>query len=117
MNSQTYHRVVCGKIQEGTLQFEKEIGSCRMESLDHRPYFKLSLWQNATQPYYLVKNKDGKNLTVFSHKAESLTGVCTFRNPVGYGYTNDSLKSHIQLQFNFPWQKVFIDLHPTNKDV
>ena len=113
----TQHHVSVGRLLNGKLNNEKQIGTSFYEGDGTKPYFKICLWQYPGQPYYLVKNRDNRNYTVFSKMTDSDEESPIFQCPVGYGYLTEDFKEALQVQFNFPWQKCFISLHPENKGV
>lgn len=113
LNSTTVHKVVAGKIHNGEIPNSKQIGTgLFIDSVDKKR-FELSLWPFGLNKYFVVKNLTGGNYTIFAKLKDADCKCPKFCNPVGYGYIKPELKDYLQLQFNFPWQKVFLYLHPT----
>ncbi len=109
----TQHKVFVGSILKGTVQNEKQIGSARFIDSKDKKRFELDLWAFDKQQFYVVKNFNNKKYTIFAQKRNTISGVPDFSKPIGYGYTDNKLKEYLQLQINFPWQKIYLSLYPT----
>ena len=114
MISESQHFLSAGVLCNDTIKSEKQIGSGYYVAHPDKPYFKLQLWQQPEQPFYVVKNKNNENYTLFSKMIDE-EEMPTFQRPVGYGNIKSSMRDTLILQFNFPWQRCFLSLHPENK--
>jgi hypothetical protein len=78
---------------------------------DQRSYYLVKMWAFPREAYFLVPNLEGGRFTLFA----KMTGdeiTPRFRRPVGYGIVSDELKKHLEIQFTFPRQRVFMSLFP-----
>lgn len=77
-----------------------------------RPFYLLKMWSNPFMTYYLCPNlsQDG-NFTLFAKKLGDDSNP-KFRRPVGFGFISRDLKKHLEIQFTFPRQRVFMSLFP-----
>jgi len=77
-----------------------------------RPYYILKMWSNPFMTYYLCPNlSDDGNFTLFAKKVGE-DHEPKFRRPVGFGFVSRDLKKHLEIQFTFPRQRVFMSLFP-----
>lgn len=61
---------------------------------------------------YLCRNKNNINkYTAFATKVGD-DSKPIFQEPVGYGEISNSLKTHMEVQFTFPRQRIFLSLFP-----
>lgn len=77
-----------------------------------KPYYIVKMWAFPREVFYLAtnRNEDG-NFTLFAKKlGDDLEP--TFRRPVGFGFISKDLKKHLEIQFTFPRQRVFMSLFP-----
>lgn len=77
-----------------------------------RPFYVVKMWAFPKEVFYLSRNKseDG-NFTLFAKKIGDESDP-TFRRPVGFGFISRDLKKHLEIQFTFPRQRVFMSLFP-----
>ncbi len=76
------------------------------------PHYIVKMWAFPRELFYLVANKTGDgNFTLFAKKVIG-NHVPTFRRPVGFGFVSKDLKRHLEIQFTFPRQRVFMSLFP-----
>ena len=77
-----------------------------------RSFYLLKMWAFPKEVFYLSSNKseDG-NFTLFAKKVGDEFDP-TFRRPVGFGFVSRDLKKHLEIQFTFPRQRVFMSLFP-----
>ena len=109
----TSHKVVVGAVKGGEIKKEKQIGMAKFIDSVDKKRFELRLWSLDQKKFYVVKNLKNDNYTIFAKQKEEASLDCPeFCNPVGYGYINKEFKDYLQLQMNFPWQKIFLSLHP-----
>jgi hypothetical protein len=77
-----------------------------------KPYYILKLWAFPNVTYYLCRNKNSENrFTVFSKLVGEYQDP-TFRRPVGSGELLQDLTTHLEIQFSFPRQRLFMSLFP-----
>lgn len=79
-----------------------------------KPYYVIKMWAFPREVFYLApnKNEDGC-FTLFGKKLGDEVEP-TFRRPVGFGFVSRDLKQHLEIQFTFPRQRVFMSLFPDN---
>lgn len=77
-----------------------------------KPYYIVKMWTFPREVFYLASNRseDG-NFTLFAKKVGEDSNP-TFRRPVGFGFVSRDLKKHLEIQFTFPRQRVFMSLFP-----
>lgn len=77
-----------------------------------RPFYMIKMWAFPKEVFYLSpnRNEDG-NFTLFAKKIGDESDP-TFRRPVGFGFISRDLKKHLEIQFTFPRQRVFMSLFP-----
>ena len=77
-----------------------------------KPYYLVKMWAFPREVFYLASNRnDGGNFTLFA-KQTGDTSDPIFRRPVGFGFISPDLKKHLEIQFTFPRQRVFMSLFP-----
>jgi len=112
----TRHRIVVGDPSGDRIDFEKEVGHCFSEKHQDQAYLRIYLWMFPDQKFYLTKNVGDKAYTIFSVVINEDNGEKVFRNPVGVGHHTEEFQSHIQMIFNFPEQRAYIDILPDNRN-
>jgi hypothetical protein len=77
-----------------------------------KPYFIVKMWAFPKEIFYLApnRNEDG-NFTLFAKKIGDESNPI-FRRPVGFSFISPDLKKHLEIQFTFPRQRVFMSLFP-----
>lgn len=89
-----------------------QAGEAYSVDCQEKPFYTIKMWALPKEFYYLVANKAGDgNFTLFAKKIGD-EGVPTFRRPVGFGFISKDLKKHLEIQFTFPRQRVFMSLFP-----
>ncbi|MFZ4402494.1 MAG: hypothetical protein ACOYOK_00190 [Pseudobdellovibrionaceae bacterium] len=75
-------------------------------------YYIVKMWAFPREVFYLTSNRseDG-NFTLFAKKLGNDSDPI-FRRPVGFGFVSRDLKKHLEIQFTFPRQRVFMSLFP-----
>lgn len=77
-----------------------------------KPYYLVKMWAFPKEVFYLASNRsDDGNFTLFAKKLGDESDP-TFRRPVGFGFVSRDLKKHLEIQFTFPRQRVFMSLFP-----
>lgn len=77
-----------------------------------RGFYILKMWAFPREVFYLSPNKDNSgSYTLFAKKVGDEFDP-TFRRPVGFGFISEDLKQHLEIQFTFPRQRVFMSLFP-----
>ncbi len=75
-------------------------------------YYIVKMWAFPKEVFYLCpKRNDDGNFTLFAKKVGDDFDP-TFRRPVGFGFVSKDLKKHLEIQFTFPRQRVFMSLFP-----
>ena len=80
-----------------------------------KPHYVVKIWALSRETYYLSKNRDNENYTLFSKKVESEDGFYRFQNPIGYGVILKDLTTHLEVLFTFPRQLVYMSLFPNHE--
>jgi hypothetical protein len=77
-----------------------------------RNFYAIKMWAFPREVFYLSPNRDNSgNYTLFAKKMGDEFDP-TFRRPVGFGFVSEDLKQHLEIQFTFPRQRVFMSLFP-----
>ena len=77
-----------------------------------RPFYLIKMWAFPREVYYLCPSqKESGKFTLFAKKIGDEHDP-TFRRPVGFGFISTDLKKHLEIQFTFPRQRVFMSLFP-----
>lgn len=77
-----------------------------------RPFYMVKMWAFPKEVFYLAPNRNEEgNFTLFAKKVGDEKDP-TFRRPVGFGFISKDLKKHLEIQFTFPRQRVFMSLFP-----
>lgn len=77
-----------------------------------RPFYVVKMWAFPREVFYLSpNNSDEGKFTLFAKMKGDQTNP-TFRRPVGFGFISKDLKRHLEIQFTFPRQRVFMSLFP-----
>lgn len=77
-----------------------------------RSFYMIKMWAFPRDVFYLAANRGelGK-FTLWAKKIGNESDP-TFRRPVGFGFVSPDLKKHLEIQFTFPRQRVFMSLFP-----
>ncbi len=106
-----YH-IYTGYREASTIQNELQAGEAYEADEVNRPFYLLKMWAFPKDAYYLVPNRDNDgNYTLFAKKVGDEKNP-VFRRPVGFGFVSKDLKKHLEIQFTFPRQRVFMSLFP-----
>lgn len=82
-----------------------------------KPYYILKLWAFPHVTYYLCRNRDSDcRFTVFSKLIGEYENP-TFRRPIGSGELLTELTTHLEIQFTFPRQRLFMSLFPAQTSI
>ena len=77
-----------------------------------RPFYLVKMWAFPREVFYLAPNREDEgSFTLFAKKIGDERDP-TFRRPVGFGFVSRDLKKHLEIQFTFPRQRVFMSLFP-----
>jgi len=99
--------------REGSIiRNELQAGEAYEVECTAKPYYILKMWAFPREVFYLASNRsDDGNFTLFAKKMGDDSDP-TFRRPVGFGFVSCDLKKHLEIQFTFPRQRVFMSLFP-----
>lgn len=99
--------------REGTeIKHEQQAGEAYFIEGTIKSYYILKMWAFPRDVYYLCSNKNTESsYTLFAKKIGDKNNP-TFRRPVGFGFISKDLKKHLEIQFTFPRQRVFMSLFP-----
>lgn len=104
--------IYTGYRQGSVIKHELQAGEAYEVDEVERPYYLLKMWAFPRDVFYLAPNKNGDgNFTLFAKKVGSEKSP-VFRRPVGFGFVSRELKKHLEIQFTFPRQRVFMSLFP-----
>lgn len=108
---QRFH-IYTGFKENKILKGEFQAGEAYEVDDTEKPYYIIKMWAFPREVFYLCRNKcsDGK-FTLFA-KMVNTDGEIKFRRPVGFGLISLDLKKHLEIQFTFPRQRVFMSLFP-----
>lgn len=90
---------------------EQQAGEALEADCSARTFYLLRMWAFPQDTFFLVPNRDdGSTYTLFAVKTEE--DIPKFRCPVGFGFVSNDLTKHLEIQFTFPRQRVFMSLFP-----
>lgn len=106
-----YH-IYTGYREGAAIKNELQAGEAYEVDEVNRPFYILKMWAFPREVFYLSPNRnDDGNFTLFAKKVGDDRDP-TFRRPVGFGFVSRDLKKHLEIQFTFPRQRVFMSLFP-----
>ena len=109
--SNRFH-VYTRKKEGGEIRHELQAGEA-YEVEHKKPHFIVKMWAFPQDTFYLCQNRDNQErYTLFGKRVEDGENF-TFRRPLGSGFLSRDLKKHLEIQFTFPRQKVFMSLFPS----
>ena len=111
-NIKNRFHIYTGYREGGLIKNELQAGEAY--EVDHvkRPFYMIKMWSFPREVFYWVSNRsDDGNVTLFAKKIGDESDP-TFRRPVGFGFVSKDLKRHLEVQFTFPRQRVFMSLFP-----
>jgi len=104
--------IYTGYREGSTINNELQAGEAYEVEEVKRPYYMIKMWAFPREVFYLSANKDDDgSFTLFAKKVGDEKDP-TFRRPVGFGFISRELKKHLEIQFTFPRQRVFMSLFP-----
>ena len=104
--------IFTGYREGSVIQNELQAGESYEVDCEKGPFYVIKMWAFPREVFYLAPNRsENGNFTLFAKKiGEEATP--TFRRPVGFGFISRDLKQHLEIQFTFPRQRVFMSLFP-----
>jgi hypothetical protein len=104
--------IYTGYREDSVIRNELQAGEAYEVDGVAKPFYLVKMWAFPREAFYLVpnRNNDG-NFTLFAKKIGDERDP-TFRRPVGFGFVSRDLKKHLEIQFTFPRQRVFMSLFP-----
>lgn len=101
-------------LKRGTkLEHELQAGEAYEADYERKPYYIVKMWAFPQDTFYLCQSRDSQErYTLFGKRVEDGANL-TFRRPVGFGFLSRDLRKHLEIQFTFPRQKVFMSLFPS----
>jgi hypothetical protein len=77
-----------------------------------KSFYIIKMWAFPKEAFYLCPNRGEEG--TFTLFAKKVGDDCdpTFRRPVGFGFVSRDLKKHLEIQFTFPRQRIFMSLFP-----
>ena len=91
---------------------ELQAGEAYEVQTNSRSYYVVKMWAFPREVYYLSANRsDDGQFTLFAKKVGD-DDKPTFRRPVGFAFVSNQLKRHLEIQFTFPRERVFMSLFP-----
>lgn len=104
--------IYTGYREGNQIKHEQQAGEAYSIEGAKKPYYILKMWAFPRDVFYLCSNKsDDGSFTLFAKKIGD-EAEPTFRRPVGFGFISSDLKKHLEIQFTFPRQRVFMSLFP-----
>jgi hypothetical protein len=104
--------IYTGYREGSTIKNELQAGEAYEVDDVKNPFYLLKMWAFPRDLFYLASNRNGDgNFTLFAKKIGDESNP-TFRRPVGFGFVSPDLKKHLEIQFTFPRQRVFMSLFP-----
>ena len=111
-NIKDLFHIYTGYREGSIIRNELQAGEAYEVTCDTKSYYIVKMWSFPKEIFYLAanRNEDG-NYTLFAKKVGDDSNP-TFRRPVGFGFISRDLKKHLEIQFTFPRQRVFMSLFP-----
>jgi hypothetical protein len=106
-----YHLFTALKL-EGKIVNSLQAGEAYEIDSPDKPYYLVKLWAFPQNLYYLCRNRDSQSKFTLFSKLMGEYESPTFRRPVGSGELHADLKTHLEIQFTFPRQRIFMSLYP-----
>ncbi len=104
--------IYTGYREEGKILNELQAGEAYAVKSSVRSYYVIKMWAFPKEFFFLCPNKnDDGHFTLFAKKIGD-DNKPVFRRPVGFGFVSQDLKRHLEIQFTFPRQRVFMSLFP-----
>ncbi len=104
--------IYTGYREGSAIRNELQAGEAYEIQTDITSYYIVKMWTFPKEVFYLAANRCGDgNFTLFAKKIGEQKSP-TFRRPVGFGFISKDLKKHLEIQFTFPRQRVFMSLFP-----
>jgi len=105
--------IYTGKKEGREIRHELQAGEAYEVSYK-KLYYIVKMWAFPQDTFYLCQNRDDRELfTLFAKRVEDGENF-VFRRPVGFGFFSRDLRKHLEIQFTFPRQKVFMSLFPSD---
>lgn len=119
-NNEIKYELVTGFKKDGQLQNSLVAGSVYYDQ--GLRYYRLKLMMFPGLTYYMVKNRDSADkYTVYSkiikdHDAakDGVKDSVKFQNPVGSGFLDPKLQSHLEIRFPVLRSQLFMSLFESN---
>jgi len=92
------------------LAHEQQAGEA-YEVANTKPHYIIKMWAFPESTFFLCLNRDGQRFTLFGKRKEESENL-VFRRPLGWGHASPDLKNHLEIQFTFPFQRVYMSLFP-----
>lgn len=104
--------IYTGYKENNKIRNELQAGEAYEVENGSKPYYVVKMWSFPKEVFYLSSNlKQDGTYTLFAKKmGDELNPV--FRRPVGFGFVSEDLTRHLEIQFTFPRQRVFMSLFP-----
>lgn len=111
-NIKARFHIYTGYREGDKIKNELQAGEAYLIEAVKRPFYMVKMWAFPRDVFYLTTNKDKpEDFTLFAKKIGDESDP-TFRRPVGFGFISRDLKKHLEIQFTFPRQRVFMSLFP-----
>jgi hypothetical protein len=105
--------IYTGVKQEASVAHAHQAGEAYEVDTDHKPHYIVKMWSFPGNTFYLAKNLEGDDRYTLFAKRLGSGGTVNFRRPVGFGFISRDLRQHLEIQFAFPREKVFMSLFPS----
>jgi hypothetical protein len=104
--------IYTGFKENNQIKNELQAGEAYEVNDGKKSYYVVKMWAFPKEAFYLAANlKQDGTYTLFAKKLGD--DLCpTFRRPVGFGFISEDLTRHLEIQFTFPRQRVFMSLFP-----
>ncbi len=104
--------IYTGKKEGAAIFHELQAGEAY--EVEHtKPHYIVKMWAFPQDTFYLCQNRESRErFTLYGKKVEEGEELI-FRRPIGLGFVSRDLKQHLEIQFTFPRQKVFMGLFPS----
>jgi hypothetical protein len=110
-NVKARFHIYTGYREAGAIVNAQQAGEAYEIETSERSYYLIKMWALPRETYYLAPNQDGFKFTLFA-KYVGEESAPRFRRPVGFGLVSSELTKHLEIQFTFPRQRVFMSLFP-----
>lgn len=104
--------IYTGYREGNDIKHEQQAGEAYAIDGTNKSFYIVKMWAFPRDVFYLAANKQNDGTYTLFAKKIGEENAPIFRRPVGFGFISKDLKQHLEIQFTFPRQRVFMSLFP-----